>query len=567
MRTALLAAIMSVSCGHAPGHGSHDDDPARVDAVADAYVRATIEHSPLTIELLGWPEATYDRFPDHSAAATAAWNRTVDELLARLDTLGAQPPPGSPAWITLGFLREALERDRSTRICRSELWAVDSMGWQTWIGDVAALQPVASATQRRVALARWARFAGFVDTEIANLREGLRLGYSAPRSVVERVIEQLDAMLALTVEESPFYEPARRAPELAAPFTELIVTQVRPALRRYRDFLADTYRHAAREELGVSANPDGVACWRASFRAETSLERDPAETVRLGEARVAALAREAAKIAEEAYGISDLETLQTHITADPEAGFADGAAQLAFARDTLARAHAAMDRVVAVVPTARVVVDPYPEFVGAGPSARYYEADASDGGPATYKVNLLQHPTRGEAEVVAFHEAWPGHHLQISIARALPHGHRIRELVGVGSYVEGWARYAEQVAEELGLYRTPYGRIRRRLWPGRGMVVDPGIHLYGWTRSRAVAYITAGGFSAEFAEGLVDRIAVWPAQLTSYDTGALEILSLRTEAEQRLGDRFDLRAFNACVLSEGAVTLPMLRQIVEACLP
>jgi len=194
-----------------------------------------------------------------------------------------------------------------------------------------------------------------------------------------------------------------------------------------------------------------------------------------------------------------------------------------------------------------------------------YEAAALDGShPATYRIVLArvgeQH--RSDVEVTAFHETFPGHHLQISIAQHLPRAHPIVALVGNGGFIEGWGRYAEALAEEMSLY-SKNAKIRRRLWPGHGMVVDVGLHLKRWSRERAVRYIEEGGIPPKRAEALVDRIAVWPAQLTSYDTGGLEIASLRKQAEQSLGPRFDLRRFHDAVLGSGSVTLAMLRQIVE----
>jgi uncharacterized protein (DUF885 family) len=140
----------------------------------------------------------------------------------------------------------------------------------------------------------------------------------------------------------------------------------------------------------------------------------------------------------------------------------------------------------------------------------------------------------------------------------------ITRLVGSGSYVEGWARYSEALVEEMGLFSTDFARINRRLWPAHGMVVDPGIHVLGWSRERAIDYVlSTGHFSPHEAGSLVDRIIVWPAQLTTYDTGALEFFALRAKAEKALGPKFDIKAFHSEVLKYGAVTLPMLREIVD----
>jgi uncharacterized protein (DUF885 family) len=133
------------------------------------------------------------------------------------------------------------------------------------------------------------------------------------------------------------------------------------------------------------------------------------------------------------------------------------------------------------------------------------------------------------------------------------------------AYAEGWARYSEALAEEAGVYRTDYALMTRRLWPARGMVVDPGIHVKGWTREQAIAFVRESGrFGGEEADDLVDRIAAIPGQLTAYDTGGLEIRALRAQAEQTLGHCFSLPEFHARVLETGIVPLGALRQNVEA---
>ena len=132
------------------------------------------------------------------------------------------------------------------------------------------------------------------------------------------------------------------------------------------------------------------------------------------------------------------------------------------------------------------------------------------------------------------------------------------------AYIEGWARYAEAMAEEAGIYDSKDALILRRVWPARGMVVDPGLHAFHWTRQQAIDYLIASGrFTAKSADDAVDRIAVIPGQLTSYDSGGLEIKALRQEAQSKLGDRFDLRQFNRTVLEEGVVPLSELRVHVE----
>ncbi|MGD9801141.1 MAG: DUF885 family protein, partial [Parvularculaceae bacterium] len=219
------------------------------------------------------------------------------------------------------------------------------------------------------------------------------------------------------------------------------------------------------------------------------------------------------------------------------------------------------------LPDQPMIVEPFPDYLkGTGQSSRYEPKPAADG-PATYRIDTddWATQTKGEAEIVLVHEGWPGHHLQIATAYAVEGLHPVTRLFGSTAYIEGWARYAEALAEEAGLYQNGYGAISRRAWPARGMVVDPGIHLYGWTNEQAAAFLVESGrFDEKTAEAMLDRIAVIPGQLTAYDTGGLEIASLRAEAVQRLGARFDIQSFHDRVLENGAVPLAALREHVEA---
>jgi uncharacterized protein (DUF885 family) len=268
-------------------------------------------------------------------------------------------------------------------------------------------------------------------------------------------------------------------------------------------------------------------------------------------------------VAHAVLGVDDIAAAVARLQADPQNHFTDREQIQTFTRDVIARARAALPRWFGQIPRSDVVLEPIPDFLEASASSGY-RSPAQDGSrPGTYLINL-GHPEqqlRSNVEITALHETYPGHHLQLGIEAELQE-HPIALLAGNSAFREGWARYTEALAEEMGLYRSDYARIHRRLWPARGMVVDPGIHLQGWTRKQAVDYmVESGRFTAAECDALVDRVAVWPGQLTAYDTGALELFALREQAERALGSRFNLTAFHDAMLANGAVTLPMLREI------
>ena len=185
--------------------------------------------------------------------------------------------------------------------------------------------------------------------------------------------------------------------------------------------------------------------------------------------------------------------------------------------------------------------------------------------PALYALQAgrIEDARRATMAITAVHEAYPGHHLQFAYASGIK-ASQLSRLASNSAYAEGWARYAERMADEIGLLATPQARISRRAWPARGMVVDPGIHLGRWSREKAAAYLMETGRSRKQADEMIDRIAIIPGQLTAYDSGGLEMVALRDEAKAALGSRFDLKKFNAVVLGDGIVPLALLRRTVDA---
>lgn len=576
MRHIRLPALLTC-CALALSACSRNETPAvdpaeaaaAVSSVADRYYAETLERTPEIAYFSGIEPASHDGLADNSPEARAAAELAVDEMLSELEAIDAGVLLGQPEWITYELLLQELKASVGLRVCRTELWAVNQMGgWHLVYPQIAQLQPVGSPELREQSIKRWSKFPALADQEIANLQQGLELGYSAPKTVVRRVISQLDGLLAQDVAESPFYSPASRDNnELFAMATRDIVEgQVYPALQRYRDYLATSYIEAARETLSVTANPDGAACYDASLFAYTTLDRTGREVYELGQATVAANEAAIIEMGRETYGTDDFAAIIVAAKADPADHFASREELLQFSRDAVSRAGAEMPNWVGKMPPQPVEVVPFPEHEeGTGRSAHYYPGSADR--PGEYRIPLAEYDesSRGNAETTAFHETWPGHHLQVAVAQDLEGLHPVGQIIWFSGPGEGWARYAESLAEDMGLYETSTGPILRRAWPARGMVVDPGIHLFGWTREQAIEFTTESGrFPASYGEQIVDRIAILPGQLTAYDSGGLEILALRREAEAAMGDDFDIREFHDRVLENGTIPLIPLRATIEA---
>ena len=286
-----------------------------------------------------------------------------------------------------------------------------------------------------------------------------------------------------------------------------------------------------------------------------------------GQRAVADSEKAAREIGEKLYGVSDLPALREKMKADPKNHFATRDELMRFSQAAVDRATAALPRAFGILPKAKVRIEPIPAFDEEHGVPNYVPASEDGSRPGTYHISLYEPEKQDRAllESTAFHETVPGHHLQISIAQERPSAHAITRLVGNSGFNEGWALYAEFVADELGLYSTELDRLGLLVGLPTGMVADPGIHAMGWTRQQTIDYFLArrSDYSPKLAASQADRIAVLPGQLTTYFAGALEIRRLRQEAEKRLGKAFDVREFHDRVLEEGSITLPMLQERVR----
>jgi len=550
------------------GAASVTEKAALVTRIADDYYAWVLEKAPEMAYFSGVELPRHDGLEDNSPAAYQARMAVVDGWLSELEAVAADELAGRPEWITHAYLLQSLQSEAALRICRNEVWNVNQMGgWHSGYQQIARRQPVGTAELRRQSLGRWSKLPAYIEQEILNLDRGLELGYSAPKTVVQRVIDQVDGLLDLEVESSPFFSPAARDTdaEFADATRSLVVDSINPAFRRYRDFLESTYLSQARSGLSVTANPDGLACYEASLQSYTTLARSGKEVYELGQATVAANKSEVIELGRAAYGLEDFSAILERAKSDPEDRFANEEELLLFARDMVQRAESAMPGWVGKMPAVAVEVVPFEKHEeGTGMSAHYRPSDGTHPGEYRIPLHKPQEQSRGNAEATAFHEAWPGHHLQVAVAQSVEGLHPVTRVIWFSGPGEGWARYSEALAEEMGLFTTTTGPIKRRAWPARGMVVDPGIHLFGWTREEAIAFMMESGrFPESMGDEMVDRIAILPGQLTAYDSGALEILALRREAEQALGDDFDVREFHDKVLENGTIPLTQLRAHIE----
>jgi uncharacterized protein (DUF885 family) len=569
----LIAAMVGCSGEQPPPASTAASIDQRVNALADAYVSGYLARNPDLYTYFGIPGSRHDRLSDNSLAAQRAWEAKEDAWLNEVRAIDAGGIHDRSRRATYAILREALEGAIGARVCRSELWNISQMtGWQVSYGYLVTIQPVGTPELREQALARWRAFPRYVDTEIENAREGLRLQYTAPKLNVRIVIDQIDGLLGGSEADAPFLSPATRDkdPEFARAFRRVHADELVPAFKRYRDFLEKQYLPAAREDIAVAANPDGLACYASAVRLFSTLPARPQDVHETGRREMDRLMTEMKAIGEQSFQTSDVPALLQKLRSDPRYLFRSREELIAYSQAALERAKAAAPDWFGLLPRADVRVEPYPKFREKNGSNEY-NAPAEDGSRAgLFYINAYQaeKKSRSPAESTAFHETIPGHHLQMAIALERKDSHPISRYLFNSGFAEGWGLYAERLADDMKLYSSSLDRIgmlSSQAFRASRLVVDSGIHTMGWTRQQAIDYMLA--HTSETPEDIaaeVDRYIIYPGQATAYMLGKLQIQRLREEARDALGQRFDIKAFHDRVLEDGSVPLGYLAEKIHA---
>jgi uncharacterized protein (DUF885 family) len=548
--------------------------------LGDEFWQGTLRANPTRATSLG--DTRYDdRLEDIGPAGIAAETKRLEGVLAKAQAIDERAlAPGER--LTRTALITEVEGNLAFRSCGFEEWTVDPLGGpQAEFMNLADYTTIEIQADAAKYVKRVQAMGPYLDQHIANLRRGKALGLVAPRDAVQKTVDQIERILGSKDEELGVWKPvAADRPTWSRPDRDkfakdlraVIKTSLRPGLARYRSFLAKEILPVARSQghAGLSALPHGIECYQRLIRAHTSLELTPQEVHQLGLAQVAQFRRDLAVLGERVFGTSDVAEIQRRLRTDPAMHFKTSEEVETKARETLARAEAAVPKWFGLQPKAPCDVKVMGMHEAPYSTIAYYrEPSAAGKRPGTYMINTYLPETRPryEAEALAFHEAVPGHHLQIAIANELTGIPEFRKHIGVTAFVEGWALYTERLADEAGLYTSDVDRLGMLsfdAWRACRLVVDTGIHAMGWSRQQAIDYMTENSVLAENnIVNEVDRYITWPGQALAYKIGQREILGLRDEAKQRLGDRFDIKAFHDAVLSNGAVSLPMLREQVR----
>jgi uncharacterized protein (DUF885 family) len=540
---------------------------ARLKALYEAYADWDQKESGFFLNAKGENEPTA-YLPKVDPATQVARAKFEQGLLDRLNAIPiADLSP--PEKVNAAVLREILRAAVTDAKFRDwEMPANSDSNFWTYLHERESLDD-AAAYQRYIA--RMRDIPRYFGEQIANMRAGLKRGFTPPQAT----LAGRDGSIASFIkppEQNAFYDAFRTMPstisaadqaKLRADAKAAIEQAVVPAYQNLLTFYRGTYVPGTRKTTSAHALPDGDAYYQAQIRKFTTLDLTPEQIHQIGLQQVALIQAQMQQTMQESGFKGTFPEFLHFLKTDPQFIARKPDDLLGVSAYAAKRVDGKLKDYFEVLPRYRFAIIPVPEAL-----APFYTSGR--GGLEACQMNTYDLPSRPlyNIPVLTLHECTPGHSFQAAIAKEGSELPRFRRNIYFSGYGEGWGLYCEWLGNEMGIYRTPYERFGQQsyaMWRAVRLVIDTGMHHYGWSRQEAIDYLAGHtALSQHEVETEVDRYISWPGQALSYMLGELEIRRLRAEAEQQLGTRFDIKKFHTMLLGLGSVPLPTLEEQVHA---
>ena len=535
-----------------------------------------MEQNPTWASTLG-DRRWNDRWPDVSLDAIGKRHKHARETLAGLQAIDRNQL--SPAdGLNYDLFKREYETDVEEYKYRWYLVPLNQMEGIQTTDQLTELLRFETVKDYEDWISRLRIFPAYMNQTTQLMREGVRASMVQPKVVMQRVPAQLDKQIVERPEDSPFYKPFMRFPaglssieqrRLTQSAKEVIVSNVIPAFKEFKQFFVSEYLPASFDQVGAWQMPQGQEMYAFFARKYTTTKRTPQEIHETGLAEVKRIRDEMQKVMDKVGFKGTLQDFFKFLRTDPRFYYKNGEELLAAYQAMSKRIDPQLVKVFKTLPRTPYGVVPIPEKIAPDTTTAYYNQPAADGSRAgLYYVNLFKPETRPTYEMMALslHEAVPGHHLQIALAQEQGDIPNFRRYGGYTAFVEGWGLYAESLGDDMGLYDDPYakfGQLTYEMWRAVRLVVDTGMHHMKWDRQRAINFFLENAAKSELdIINEIDRYISWPGQALAYKTGELKIKELRARAKRELGSNFDLREFHDVVLGSGAVPLDVLERNV-----
>jgi uncharacterized protein (DUF885 family) len=589
--TLALAAAVTLTTGiaspvfaQAPqaAAASQQNKGERLNALYEQYWEETLALNPIQATFQGDPRYN-DQLPNFLTDEYRAKNRAFTERwLKKIEAIG---PAGLTGQDLLSYdmfvknAKDALEGERFPGHLMPINQFGNIAGFVAQLGSGQGAQPFKTVQDYDNWRKRGAAVPAIFDQAIVNMREGMRTGVVQPKVLMQKVLPQLDALIADDPEKTLLWGPIKAMPasfsaeekaRITAEYRTMIGEEVLPAYRRLRDFIAKEYLPACRDSAGMGGLPDGEAWYAYNAYQSTSTRLTPAQIHQIGLDEVARIHGEMRKIMQQVGFKGTLQEFFKYLNTDKKFEFASEEALLAHYRSIEGKLTPGLNRMFNLQPKAGFEIRPIEPFRAASAAGGQYFPPSEDGSrPGIFYVNTHDLPSRKtwDSEDLFLHEAKPGHHFQIALQQELKGLPKFRRFGREIAFSEGWGLYSETIGVELGVLDDPYmyfGMLQNELWRAIRLVVDTGFHSKGWTREQVIAYMLENSATSQGdAVSEAERYMAIPGQALAYKIGQLKITELRARAEKALGPKFDIRAFHDEMLKDGSLPLDVLEAKID----
>ena len=545
----------------------------QLQKVIDDHWQYSLQEDPISAGRMGL--AGYNnRLPGVTATDRARRLKAEQALLQRLQAIEPQQLTDSDrvnhqllGWV----LRNSIQSNQLflDRIPANTFYSF----WSSAL-DASSGLAMPKVTDYQDYIARINDFGRYFDENIANMRTGIKDGFVLPKIVVQGIAPTVRAQVYKDPTQSSLYEPFKKLPaafsvteqqQLQSAAKQAITQTALPAFARLADFLEGDYMKAATASLAAEQLPEGKAYYRHTINTYVTQDMDPAEIHNIGLAEVKRIRTEMDALIKETGFKGNFTDFTTFLRTDPQFYAKTPRELLKEASYIAKRIDYRLPEFFGKLPRLPYGVVPVPAEIAPNYTTASYNSAAiggTRGGAYWLNTDSLEQRPLYELVALTLHESVPGHHLQSALSQELENVPQFRRNLYLSAYGEGWGLYAERLGVEMGVYENAYqqfGRLSYEMWRACRLVIDTGIHSQGWSRQQALDFLSNNtSLSQANVRAEVDRYISWPGQALSYKMGEIKIRQLRAKAEQKLGNKFDLRAFHDALLANGALPLEIL---------
>ncbi|WP_404396866.1 DUF885 domain-containing protein [Pseudoalteromonas phenolica] len=554
-----------------------------VNQISEDFFNAMVELSPTSGTFIG-KEGVNDKF---DTATTKESLKTYKSLLSqfenKLSKIDSSQLSGQ-ALLSFEILKRDLAFSKRGFEFPSYMMPINQMSGLhnvfAGLGSGQSAQPFRTVEDYNNFIGRADGFVNWLSGIENNMRAGIRNGVVLPKSLTTKLIPQFEAHIVTDETKSVFWGPINNFPEsfsneekaeLTAKYKNMVLNTLVPAYKKMASFLNEEYLPNSRDSVGYSALPNGKAWYEYQIANHTTLDMSADEIHQIGLSEVARIRKEMEWVKEQLNFKGDLQAFFEFLREDEQFYFKSAEELINAYVEVKKKIDARVPLLFDIAPKADYEVKLVEAFRAQSAAGASYASPAPDGSrPGIFYINAhnLKAQPKFLVETLSIHEAAPGHHFQIALQQEVTGLPSFRKFGGYTVFAEGWALYAESLGKDLGLFTDPlmwYGRLVDEQLRAMRLVVDTGLHAKGWSREKAITFMLDNSSMAESdVTAEVERYIGWPGQAVSYKVGQFKIQELRDYSEQKLGDKFDIKAFHTQILIDGALPMPILEKKIKS---